>query len=60
MVPYSSLNTSAASLNDRADFQATSDPAVSEAAERDGFKLLTYRELYHLWERVRGGAKEPD
>ena len=51
---------SAASLNDRADFQATSDPAVSEAAERSGFQLLTYRELYHLWERQQWATQDID
>ena len=35
----------------RNDFQATSDPAVQEAADRGEAKLLDYRELYALWER---------
>jgi len=35
----------------RTDFQATSDPAVQEAADRGEAKLLDYRELYALWER---------
>jgi ribonucleoside-diphosphate reductase beta chain len=51
---------SAASLNDRADFQATSDPAVSAAAEKGGFQLLTYRELYHLWERQQWATQDLD
>src|SRR5689334_23073917 len=51
---------SAASLNDRADFQATSDPAVSAAAEQGGFQLLTYRELYHLWERQQWATQDLD
>jgi ribonucleoside-diphosphate reductase beta chain len=51
---------SAASLNDRADFQATSDPAVSAAAEQAGFQLLTYRELYHLWERQQWATQDLD
>jgi ribonucleoside-diphosphate reductase beta chain len=51
---------SATSLNDRADFQATSDPAVSAAAERSGFQLLTYRELYHLWERQQWATQDID
>jgi ribonucleoside-diphosphate reductase beta chain len=51
---------SAASLNDRADFQATSDPAVSAAAEHSGFKLLSYRELYHLWERQQWATQDLD
>ena len=51
---------SAASLNDRADFQATSDPAVSAAAETGGFKLLSYRELYELWERQQWATQDLD
>src|SRR3954469_1185809 len=51
---------SAASLNDRADFQATSDPAVSAAAEQAGFQLLSYRELYHLWERQQWATQDLD
>jgi ribonucleoside-diphosphate reductase beta chain len=51
---------SAASLNDRADFQATSDPAVSAAAEQSGFQLLTYRELYLLWERQQWATQDLD
>src|SRR6476646_1053964 len=51
---------SAASLNDRADFQATSDPAVSAAAETGGFKLLTYRQLYELWERQQWATQDLD
>ena len=41
------------SLTARADFQATSDPAVAPSQE-----LLTYRELYELWERQR--PAQPD
>src|SRR6476469_3180207 len=51
---------SAASLNDRADFQATSDPAVSAAAQNTGFKLLSYRELYELWERQQWATQDLD
>jgi ribonucleoside-diphosphate reductase beta chain len=51
---------SAASLNDRADFQATSDPAVSATAETGGFKLLSYRELYELWERQQWATQDLD
>src|SRR6476469_4421101 len=51
---------SAAALNDRADFQATSDPAVSAAAETGGLKLLSYRELYELWERQQWATQDLD
>jgi ribonucleoside-diphosphate reductase beta chain len=51
---------SAESLNDRADFQATSDPAVSAESGQSGFRLLTYRELYHLWERQQWATQDLD
>src|SRR6201995_2097916 len=36
----------------RADYQATADPALNEAADRTAdIKLLGYGELYDLWER---------
>jgi ribonucleoside-diphosphate reductase beta chain len=39
------------SRTEREDFQATSDPALSEAADSGRSELLDYRELYLLWER---------
>jgi ribonucleoside-diphosphate reductase beta chain len=36
---------------EREDFQATSDPAVQSAADTGGGNLLTYEQLYQLWER---------
>jgi ribonucleoside-diphosphate reductase beta chain len=36
---------------DRVDFQATSDPALLESADRGQANLLTYEQLYALWER---------
>jgi ribonucleoside-diphosphate reductase beta chain len=45
----------------RADFQATADPALNEAADRTGeIKLLTYEELYLLWERQQWQTQELD
>jgi ribonucleoside-diphosphate reductase beta chain len=38
----------------RADFRATSDPAVSDA------QLLTYRQLYQLWERQQWATQDID
>jgi ribonucleoside-diphosphate reductase beta chain len=32
-------------------FRETSDPALEESADRGETKLLTYRQLYELWER---------
>src|SRR3954447_18631509 len=43
------------SLTSRADFQATSDPAVSPGQE-----LLGYRELYELWERQQWATQDLD
>src|ERR671932_2406618 len=43
------------SLTARADFQATSDPAVAPDQE-----LLTYRELYELWERQQWATQDLD
>jgi ribonucleoside-diphosphate reductase beta chain len=46
---------------ERADFQATADPALNEAADRTAdIKLLTYRELYLLWERQQWQTQELD
>jgi ribonucleoside-diphosphate reductase beta chain len=45
----------------RADFQATADPALMEAADRTAdVKLLTYEELYMLWERQQWQTQELD
>src|SRR6059058_2974123 len=43
------------SLTARADFQATSDPAVAPSQE-----LLTYRQLYELWERQQWATQDLD
>jgi len=44
---------------DRADFQATSDPALSETAS-GGVELLSYGELYSLWERQQWAVGDLD
>jgi ribonucleoside-diphosphate reductase beta chain len=45
----------------RADFQATADPALNEAADRTAdVKLLSYKELYMLWERQQWQTQELD
>ncbi|HEY2637256.1 MAG TPA: hypothetical protein VGI54_07710, partial [Solirubrobacteraceae bacterium] len=36
---------------ERGDFQATSDPGLLESADRGEANLLSYTELYALWER---------
>lgn len=45
---------------DRADFQATSDPALNEGAGRGDVELLTYGELYSLWERQQWAVGDLD
>jgi ribonucleoside-diphosphate reductase beta chain len=45
---------------ERADFQATSDPAVMESADRGEVKLLDYDELYNLWERQQWATQDLD
>jgi ribonucleoside-diphosphate reductase beta chain len=44
----------------RADFQATSDPAVMESADRGEANLLSYAELYNLWERQQWRVQDID
>jgi ribonucleoside-diphosphate reductase beta chain len=45
----------------RADFQATADPALMEEADRTAdVKLLTYEQLYLLWERQQWQTQELD
>jgi ribonucleoside-diphosphate reductase beta chain len=49
------------SRTERADYQATADPALNEAADRTAdVKLLTYAELYLLWERQQWQTQELD
>src|SRR5918998_3804636 len=45
---------------DREDFQATSDPAVLESADRGEVNLLSYQELYKLWERQQWATQDID
>jgi ribonucleoside-diphosphate reductase beta chain len=53
--------TGTQSRTERADFQATADPALNEAADRTAdIKLLTYEELYSLWERQQWQTQELD
>jgi ribonucleoside-diphosphate reductase beta chain len=44
----------------RVDFRATSDPALQEAADRGEAHLLSYRELYELWERQQWAVQDLD
>jgi ribonucleoside-diphosphate reductase beta chain len=45
---------------EREDFQATSDPAVLESADRGEVNLLSYPELYRLWERQQWRTQDID
>jgi ribonucleoside-diphosphate reductase beta chain len=45
---------------ERADFQATSDPALMESADRGESQLLSYRDLYLLWERQQWRTQDLD
>ncbi len=60
MEPTQSPQTTA-SRTDRADYQATSDPALQEAADSTSqIKLLDYRQLYELWERQQWATQDLD
>jgi ribonucleoside-diphosphate reductase beta chain len=45
---------------DREDFQATRDPAVMESADTGKVNLLSYAELYNLWERQQWRTQDLD
>jgi ribonucleoside-diphosphate reductase beta chain len=45
---------------EREDFQATSDPAVLESADRGEVHLLDYGQLYRLWERQQWRTQDID
>jgi ribonucleoside-diphosphate reductase beta chain len=45
---------------EREDFQATSDPAVMESADRGEVNLLSYSQLYNLWERQQWATQDLD
>jgi ribonucleoside-diphosphate reductase beta chain len=44
----------------REDFQATSDPAVMDSADRGEVNLLSYEQLYNLWERQQWATQDID
>src|SRR3954470_15639301 len=50
----------APSRTTREDYMATSDPALQEAADRGKAQLLSYRELYMLWERQQWRTHDLD
>src|SRR5690348_2858247 len=44
----------------REDFQATSDPALLESADRGEVHLLSYSQLYNLWELQQWATQDID
>src|SRR5215208_4444373 len=48
------------SRTDRLDFQASSDPALLSSSDRGESHLLTYPQLYSLWERQQWATQELD
>jgi ribonucleoside-diphosphate reductase beta chain len=50
----------AVSRTERDDYQATSDPALMESADRGEVRLLSYAELYELWERQQWRVQDID
>jgi ribonucleoside-diphosphate reductase beta chain len=46
--------------SERADFQATRDPALMEGADRGEVNLLSYAQLYDLWERQQWRTQDID
>ena len=48
------------SRRERIDFQATSDPALLSSSDRGESHLLTYPQLYELWERQQWATQEID
>jgi ribonucleoside-diphosphate reductase beta chain len=54
------MSESVTERTERSDFQATSDPAVMESADRGEVNLLSYEQLYHLWERQQWATQDID
>ena len=49
-----------AERTDRVDFQATSDPGLLQSADHGEAQLLSYHELYELWERQQWRTQDLD
>jgi ribonucleoside-diphosphate reductase beta chain len=61
MEPTEAAPATTATRTEREDFQATSDPALQEAADRTSeVKLLDYGQLYSLWERQQWATQDLD
>jgi ribonucleoside-diphosphate reductase beta chain len=54
------VSESVTQRTERDDFQATSDPALMESADRGEVNLLSYEQLYNLWERQQWATQDID
>ena len=54
------MSESATERTLRDDFQATSDPGLMESADRGEVNLLSYEQLYQLWERQQWATQDID
>src|SRR5437763_14034758 len=54
------MSDMASPRTERLDFRATSDPALHESADRGEVHLLSYRQLYELWERQQWAVQDLD
>jgi ribonucleoside-diphosphate reductase beta chain len=54
------MSDTSAPRSERLDFRATSDPALLESADRGEVHLLSYRQLYELWERQQWAVQDLD
>jgi ribonucleoside-diphosphate reductase beta chain len=61
MEPLETATPGALARTRREDFKATSDPALQDAADRTAnVKLLSYKQLYQLWERQQWATQDLD
>src|ERR671932_245774 len=54
------MDETMAARTEREDFQATRDPAVMKSADTGQVNLLTYEQLYLLWERQQWRTQDID
>jgi ribonucleoside-diphosphate reductase beta chain len=54
------VTDTAAPRTERVDFRATSDPALQESTSRAEANLLSYQQLYELWERQQWATQDID
>src|SRR4051794_32523999 len=54
------MSDTATPRTERLDFRATSDPALLESADRGEVNLLSYAQLYDLWERQQWATQSID